>query len=136
MVNKATIIGYLGKDPELRHTQSGNSVCNFSVATTEKWRGQDGNMQEQTTWHNIVVWGKTAENCERYLAKGRLVYVEGRIQNRSYENKQGETRYISEIVAQRVQFLGGGGGDGERSQGGQQQQGGGNQPPVDDGIPF
>ena len=79
----------------------------FSLATTEKWRDKDGQMQERTEWHNIVVWGRMAENANEYLKKGRPVYIEGRIQNRSYDDKDGNKRYISEVVAQRMQFLGG-----------------------------
>lgn len=106
-VNKAILIGNLGKDPEIRYTPSGQAVVTFSLATTEKWRDKDGQMQERTEWHNIVVWGRMAENANEYLKKGRPVYIEGRIQNRSYDDKDGNKRYISEVVAQRMQFLGG-----------------------------
>lgn len=111
MVNKATIIGNLGRDPEVRFTPGGQAVCKFSVATTEKWT-KDGEKKEETTWHNVVVWGKQAETCGQYLAKGRQVYVEGKIINRSYDDKDGNKKYITEIVARDVRFLGGkGGGD-------------------------
>jgi single-strand DNA-binding protein len=106
-VNKAILIGNLGKDPEIRYTPSGQAVVTFSLATTEKWRDKEGQLQERTDWHNIVVWGKMAETANEYLKKGRPVYIEGRIQNRSYDDKDGNKRYISEVVAQRLQFLGG-----------------------------
>jgi single-strand DNA-binding protein len=105
-VNKAILIGNLGKDPELRYTPSGRAVANFSIATSEKWKGQDGENQEKTEWHNIVLWGRTAELAKEYLSKGSPVYIEGRIQTRSYEDKNGVKKYITEIVGQRMQFLG------------------------------
>lgn len=110
MVNKAIIIGNLGRDPELRFTASGRAVARFTVATSERWTDQQGQRQERTEWHNIVVWGKQAEACGQYLAKGRQVYVEGRITNRSYDDKDGNKRYISEIIAREVRFLGSAGG--------------------------
>ena len=110
MLNKAMIIGNLGADPELRYTQEGRPVCNFSLATTEKWKDKEGNQQERTEWHKVVVWGKQAENCEKYLSKGRQAYVEGNIQTRDWEDQDGNKRYTTEIVARTVQFLSGGGG--------------------------
>lgn len=90
----------------MRYTQSGVAVCNFSIATTERWKNKDnGQLEEKTEWHNIVVWDKQAENCKEYLAKGRSVYVEGRLQTRSWEDKEGHKRYTTEVVAQIVQFL-------------------------------
>ncbi len=113
-VNKAILIGRLGKDPELRYTPSGKAVANFSVATNERWTSQDGQKQESTTWHNIVAWGRQAEVIKEYMGKGRQIYIEGRIDNRSYDDKEGNKRYISEVVVQNFQFLGdrgdGGGG--------------------------
>ncbi len=106
-VNKAIIVGNLGRDPETRETRSGTVVCNFSVATSSKRQGE-----EQTEWHRVVTFGDVAEACSKYLSKGRQVYVEGRIQTRSYE-KDGEKRYATEIVAASVQFLGG--NDGQRA---------------------
>jgi single-strand DNA-binding protein len=106
-VNKAILIGNLGKDPEIRYTPSGQAVASFSIATTRKWKDKEGQSQEQTDWHNIVVWGRMAELAKEYLAKGRSVYIEGRIQNRSYDDKEGNKRYISEVVATTMQFLGG-----------------------------
>jgi len=105
-VNKAILIGHLGKDPELRYTQSGKAVATFSLATTDRWKGQDGEKNESTTWHNIVVWGRQAEVMKEYLGKGRQVYIEGRIANRSYDDKDGNKRYISEVVVQNFQFIG------------------------------
>ena len=111
-VNKAILIGNLGKDPELRYTPSGKAVATFSLATTERWTGQDGQKNEATTWHNIVAWGKQAEVIKEYLSKGRQVYIEGRIANRSYDDKDGNKRYISEVVVQNFQFLGNKGNSG------------------------
>jgi single-strand DNA-binding protein len=122
MVNKAIIVGNLGKDPEVRFTPGGRAVAKFSVATTERWTDQQGQRQEKTEWHNIVVWGKQAEICGQYLSKGRQVYVEGRITNRSYDDKDGNKRYITEIVVSgpghNVRFLGSGGGAGRVSESG------------------
>lgn len=122
-LNKALLIGRLGKDPELRHIPNGNAVANFSVATFEKWTDKDtGEKKEKTVWHNIVVWGKLAEICHQYLKKGSLVYLEGRIENRSYDDKDGNKKYISEIVLDmggKMVMLGGkgeGAAPGEESQ--------------------
>ncbi|NOT53535.1 MAG: single-stranded DNA-binding protein [Deltaproteobacteria bacterium] len=104
-VNKVLLVGNLGKDPEVRFTPTGRAVCTFSLATSEQWKTDTG-QQERTEWHNIVVWGKSAEHCGQYLKKGRQVYVEGAIRSRRYDAKDGTTRYITEIVTQRVQFLG------------------------------
>lgn len=112
-VNKAILVGNLGKDPELSYTQSGVARSRFSLATTESYNNNAGERQERVEWHNIVVWGKQAEIVSKFLQKGRQVYLEGRIQNRSYDDKDGNKRYISEINANRVIFLGGGrGGEG------------------------
>ncbi len=105
-VNKAIILGKLGKDPELRYTPSGAAICNLSIATSEKRKDQQGNTIENTEWHRVQVWNKLAENCAKYLAKGRSVYIEGKIQTRSWE-QNGQKRYSTEIVAQAVQFIGG-----------------------------
>lgn len=107
-LNRVIILGNLGADPELRHTQSGQAVCTLSVATTDRRKDAQGNVQEFTEWHRIVVWGNNAENCSKYLAKGRSVCVEGRLTTRSWEDKDGAKKYVTEIVAQNVQFLGGG----------------------------
>jgi single-strand DNA-binding protein len=106
-VNKAILIGNLGKDPELRYTPSGQAVCSFPLATTERWRDRESNeLKESTTWHNIVLWARQAETAKEYLQKGSPVYIEGRIQTRSYDDKDGNRRWITEIVGQRMQFLG------------------------------
>ena len=105
-VNKVILIGNLGKDPELRYLPSGESVVKFSLATSSRWKDKSGQLQERTDWHNIVVFRKLAEICNEYLKKGSPVYVEGRIQNRSWEDKNGNKRYITEIIAQSVQMLG------------------------------
>jgi len=105
-VNKAIIIGNLGRDPELRYTPSGKAVASFSIATTDRWKDQSGENQERTEWHRIVLWGRQAEIAKEYLAKGKQVYIEGRIQTRSYEDKDGIQRYTTEIVGQTLQFLG------------------------------
>src|SRR5712691_6692794 len=115
-VNKAILVGNLGKAPEVRFIPRGRAVAKFPLATTDSWTDQESGRQERTEWHNIVVWGKQAENCGQYLAKGRQVYVEGAIRSRSYDDKEGNKRYITEIVAQRVQFLGSGGGGGRGAQ--------------------
>ena len=122
-VNKAILVGRLGKDPELKYTPSGKSVCNFSLATSNKYEDN-----EYTVWHNIVAWGKLAELCKEYLSKGREVYIEGRIDNRSYEKKDGTKGYISEVVVQNVQFVGSRGD----SQGDTKPETG----KDDDGLPF
>jgi single-strand DNA-binding protein len=117
-VNKAILIGNLGKDPELRYTPSGQAVASFPLATSERYKDKEGNWQERTDWHNIVVWGRQGETVKEYLKKGRSAYVEGRIQTRSYDDREGNKKWITEIVASRVQFLGGR-GEGDRSGGGQ-----------------
>ena len=138
-VNKVILVGNLGSDPEVRQV-SDSTVCNFSLATNKVWKGKDGQKQEKVTWHRIVVWGPQAESCGKFLAKGRQVYLEGEIENRTYEDKEGNTRYVSEVNARNVQFLAKkeGGGDGGSNQGG----GGNYEPPPDFGgapdndIPF
>ena len=114
-VNKAILIGNLGKDPELRYTSSGQAVASFSLATTDRYKDKEGNWQERTDWHNIVVWGRQGETAKEYLSKGRSAYIEGRIQTRSYDDKEGNKKWITEIVASRVQFLGGRGEGGSKS---------------------
>src|SRR6476620_10828790 len=116
-VNKVLLIGRLGNNPEIRFTPSGAAVANFNVATNEAWNDKNGQKQERTEWHRVVVWGKRAEVCSKYLSKGRQVYVEGRIQTRTYDDKEGNKRYITEIIAQDVQFLGGGGKEGGQGRG-------------------
>lgn len=139
-VNKVILIGNLGKDPEVRFTANGRAVARFSIATSEFWNDAEGNRQERTEWHNIIVWGKQGETCAQYLAKGRQVYVEGSIRSRSYDDKSGTKRYVTEIIAQRVRFLGGGGGTRVAPEAEAEAPGepapAGSTPPFDDDIPF
>jgi len=106
-VNKVIIVGRLGSDPELKNLGNGQSVARLSVATSENWVSKDGQKQERTEWHRVTVWGRQAENCAKHLSKGRQVFVEGRLQTRSWEDQQGQKKYSTEIVANNVQFLGG-----------------------------
>lgn len=106
-VNKVILVGRLGQNPEVRYTPSGAAVANFSVATNESWTDKNGQKQERTEWHRVVVWGKLAELCQQYLQKGRQCYLEGRLQTREYTDKDGVKKYSTEIQAQTVQFLGG-----------------------------
>ena len=121
-VNKVTILGRLGADPELKTLNSGAIVASFSVATSQKWKDQSGNMQERTEWHRITVWNKLAQLCGQYLKKGRQVYLEGELRTRSWE-KDGEKRYATEILAQTVQFIGDAPGGGQRQQQSQEEHG-------------
>jgi len=105
-VNKVILIGNLGRDPELRYTPAGSPVTKFTLATSMRWKDREGQQQERTDWHNIVAFGRQAEICNEYLKKGSPVYVEGRIQTRSYDDKNGNKRYITEIIARSVQMLG------------------------------
>jgi len=142
-VNKAILVGNLGRDPELRQTPNGQSVVNFTLATSETWTDKSGERVERTEWHRIVVWGKTAETCNQYLSKGRTVYVEGRIQTREWEDKDGNKRYTTEINASTVNFIGprtggepSGGGGGGAPPSGSGSPSGDAGPPMDDNIPF
>lgn len=115
-LNRVLLIGNLGQDPEKRFTPSGQPVTTFSIATTERWKDRaNGQPQERTEWHRIVVWGQQAENCAQYLSKGRPVFVEGRLQTRQWEDKEGAKRTTTEVVAQRVLFLGSGQGGGTKT---------------------
>jgi single-strand DNA-binding protein len=138
-VNKVILVGNLGRDPELRYTQSGSAVTNFTLATNEKWRDKDGNNQERTEWHRIVVWGRSAENCAQYLQKGSSVFIEGRLQTREWEDKDGNKRSTTEINAMSVQFLGNRGGGGGAKGGPASNDPGpsdADQGPMGDDIPF
>ena len=140
-VNKVILIGNLGGDPELRYTAGGMAMARFNMATKESWT-KDGNKEERTEWHRIVAWDKLGEICGKYLSKGRQVYIEGKLQTHSYDDKEGVKRYVTEIIAQDVQFLGGNrdSSDSGRSGGGPAQRepaGGGRGPAAgDDDIPF
>lgn len=150
-LNKVQIIGRLGKDPEIRYTQGGQAIASFSVATDSKWTNKAGEKQEKTEWHRVKAWGKLGELAGEYLAKGRQVYVEGRLETSEYTDKEGVKKYSTEIVANDIQFLdskggdGGGGSRGPRSggggpSGGGESGGGGgrgsSEPPPEDDIPF
>jgi single-strand DNA-binding protein len=158
-INKVILIGNLGADPELKYTPSSRALCNLRVATTEVFKDKTGQRQEKTEWHRVTVWGDQAENCSKYLSKGRSVYIEGKLQTRTYD-KEGQKHYATDVVADRVVFLGGGGGGGaggdagprrggggggggarSGSEGGPSDDvemggGGGGLPPGDDDIPF
>ncbi len=110
VLNKCQIIGHLGADPEMRYTNNGTAVTTFSVASSRKYQGGDGQQREETEWFRVVTWNKLAETCSQYLEKGRLVYVEGRMQTRSWEGDDGQKRYTTELIAQEVKFLSGGNG--------------------------
>ena len=130
-VNKVILIGNLGKDPEVRSTTTGQRVANFSLATSRSWTGQDGQRQEKTEWHSIVVWGKLAEICEKYLVKGKQVYIEGRIETRSWQDKEGQTKYKTEIICEQMTMLGRAGGDRNGGEGGYDAPRGGSAPKDD-----
>ena len=162
-VNKVILIGNLGQDPELRYTGSGTAVCNMRLATTETYKDRDGNMVENTEWHNVVAWSRLAEICGEYLKKGSQVYFEGQLQTRQWEDKEGQTRYTTEVKVREMTMLGGrdsGGGSGgggydydqsprpqrQSNSGGGRPQGGGQRQPApanddysfepDDDLPF
>jgi single-strand DNA-binding protein len=105
-VNKVILVGNLGRDPEVRFMPNGEAVCNFSIATTDNWRDKNGQKQERTEWHNIVMYRKLAEIAGEYLKKGRPVYIEGRLQTRKWQTKEGQDRYTTEIIAEEMQMLG------------------------------
>ncbi len=123
-VNKVILIGNLGGDPELRYTPSGQPVANLRLATSESWVDKQGQKQERTEWHRVVVWGKLAELCGQYLSKGRQVFVEGKLQTRQWDDRDGNKRYTTEIQAREITFLGGGRGEGGGSMGGGSMGGG------------
>ena len=122
MLNHVILIGNLGRDPELRTTQSGQTVANLRLATSRRWTDRDGNRQDETEWHTIVCWGRQAEIAGQYLTRGKLVSVEGRLQTRSWEDKQtGQKRYATEIVCRNFQMLGGRGDSGGQAADGRSQ---------------
>ncbi|MBL7686198.1 MAG: single-stranded DNA-binding protein [Deltaproteobacteria bacterium] len=137
-VNKVILIGNLGNDPEIRYTPSGAAVANFNIATNENWKDKNGQDQERTEWHRIVVWGKLAELCGEYLSKGRTVYAEGRLQTREWNDKDGNKRYTTEIIANTIQFLSGPTGDKSKSyaESKASQMSAPTSTPSDDDIPF
>ena len=113
-VNKVILVGNLGRDAELRYTPGGAAVATLNLATTEVWNDKGGQRQEKTEWHRIVLWGKQAESLQEYLTKGKQIYVEGRLQTRQWDDKDGNKKYTTEIKADRITLLGGGGGGGAR----------------------
>jgi single-strand DNA-binding protein len=134
-INKIILIGNLGRDPELRQTQGGNAVCEFSIAVNETWYDKDKKKQERVEWLAITAWGKLAEICSKHLSKGRQVYVEGKLRTRSWDDKNGGKRYKTEVVAETVQFLGGpNSGNGQRQQ--QKQDEWDPDPGPEDDLPF
>jgi single-strand DNA-binding protein len=149
-VNKVILVGNLGRDAELRYTPGGAAVATLNLATTEVWNDRNNQRQEKTEWHRVVLWGKPAESLQEYLVKGKQIYVEGRLQTRQWDDKDGNKKYTTEIKADRVTLLGGPGGGGGRGGGGGgmdrgggssgQGPGGGDEPPMepltDDDIPF
>ncbi len=148
-VNKVIIVGNVGRDPEVRFTKNGTAVATFSVATSERFKDRDGQQQERTEWHRVVAWAQLADICGKYLRKGKQVYIEGRLQTRDWEDKDGHKRYTTEVIANVMQMLGRredgdssgyGGGDDSYSRG--SSSGGGGDSPMppggaaDDEIPF
>jgi single-strand DNA-binding protein len=138
MVNKVILIGNLGADPEVRYAQNGSAVANFRLATTETWK-KEGGKEEQTEWHRVVTFGRLAEICGEYLSKGSKVYIEGRIQTRKWEDRDGNTRYTTEIVAREMKMLspkGGAGGENQRGGYREEEPPLANTPPMEDDVPF
>ncbi|MCB9228502.1 MAG: single-stranded DNA-binding protein [Deltaproteobacteria bacterium] len=123
-LNRVTILGNLGQDPELRYTPNQVPVVTLSIATTEFRKTADGQRQEQTDWHRVIVWNRQAENCHKYLKKGRSVLIEGRISYRSWDDKSGQKRYTTEIIASNVQFMPAAGGRDSWRESGEDYQGG------------
>jgi single-strand DNA-binding protein len=139
-VNKVILVGNLGRDPEVRYMKNGNAVASLNVATSRKWKNkQTGEMQDETEWHRVSVFGRDAEFCEKYLTKGRTIYVEGRLRTRSYDDKDGVKKYSTEIIADDVQAIGKGGGELSASREAEKYDPGGyypSGPEDDDMIPF
>jgi single-strand DNA-binding protein len=143
-VNKVILVGNLGRDSELRYTPGGSAVATLNLATTEVWNDKQGQKQEKTEWHRVILWGKQAESLQEYLTKGKQIYVEGRLQTRQWDDKDGNKRYTTEIKADRITLLGGGRGGGGGSFGGGDRgaaaPGGMDEAPMepitDDDIPF
>jgi len=133
MVNKVMLIGRLGNDPEVRHTQDGTPVAAFNLATDEQWKDKSGKKVQKTEWHRIVTWRKLAEICGEYLSKGKMVFIDGKLQTRSWEDKDGNKRQTTEIIAQNMKMLGGSSSNGGQSSKSES----GNVPNMpDDDIPF
>ena len=144
-LNKVMLIGNLGKDPEVRYTAAGTAVASFSLATSEKYKNKSGEWEEKTEWHNVTLWARLAEIAGEYLAKGKTVYIEGRLQTRKWQDRDGKDRYTTEIVGEKMQMLSGKGeGGGGRQGGGRSENQGQSQETAyeeptfnpDDDIPF
>ena len=140
-VNKMIVMGHLGKDPEMRYMPDGTANASFSVATSESFKDKEGNKQERTEWHRVVLWGRIAEVAGEYLRKGSQAYIEGRIRTRKWTDKEGQERFTAEIVGDRLQLIGGRGSNTPEDKDSAPQHGGGSDdmgtPPMDDdGIPF
>jgi len=138
MINKAILIGNLGADPEIRYTPNGTPVATFSLATTERWKGADGQVQESTEWHRVVAWNRLGEICGEYLGKGSKVYIEGKLKTRKWKDNSGNDRYTTEIIAREMKMLSprpqsGGGYDGGYGTGGEPFP---EPPPMGDDVPF
>jgi len=143
MINKVILVGNLGADPELRYTTSGTAVATLGVATSRSWKDKDGNKQEETEWHRVIVWAQTAEFCGNYLKKGSKVYVEGRLQTRKWQDQSGNDKYTTEVIAQTVQNLsprnsegGGEGGGFQEPPLPQEPFGGSGDSGIGDEVPF
>lgn len=134
-VNKVILVGRLGQEPDMRSTTNGQQVCSLSIATSETWI-KDGNKQEKTEWHRVILWGSLAENARKYLKKGRLVYIEGKLQTRFWEDQQGQKRYTTEIIGQSMQFLESNGDKKTDDYDGYDSEFSSNSRPMDDDIPF
>ena len=138
-LNKVMLIGNLGRDPEVRYTTSGTAVASFSLATSEKFKNKNGEWEEKTEWHNVTLWGRLAEIAGEYLAKGKTVYIEGRLQTRKWQDRDGKDRYTTEIIGDKMQMLSTRGEGGRQGGGRQEGQEPGYEEPVfnpDDDIPF
>jgi single-strand DNA-binding protein len=135
-VNKAILLGNLGADPEIRYTPSGTAVTNFRIATSETRTNKDGQKETKTEWHRIVTFGRLAEICGEYLSKGKQIYIEGRIQTRSWDDKDGNKRQTTEIVANKMQMLGGPPGAKEGIQPEERAEEAAQESPIDDDVPF
>jgi single-strand DNA-binding protein len=133
MINKVILVGNLGGDPEIRATQAGSMVANFNMATTEKWKGSDGKQQERTEWHRLVAFERLAEIIGEYLKKGSKVYIEGRLQTRQWEDRDGQKRYTTEIVVKEMKMLDGKDRNGSAGHG---QDDGGGAPGHNDDVPY
>jgi single-strand DNA-binding protein len=143
-LNKVMLIGNLGKDPEVRYTAGGTAVASFSLATSEKFKNKSGEFEEKTEWHNVTLWARLAEIAGEYLAKGKTVYIEGRLQTRKWQDRDGKDRYTTEVVGEKMQMLSGKGEGSSSGAGNNRSSGGGGgggghyegSPGFDDDIPF